>query len=333
MKIIKFLLVVAVFLLYGCGGNDNKPENGRFKVGLVFDVGGRGDKSFNDLAYKGLEKAGELLDVYTEYIEPSGSDRESALRIFALRGFDLILGIGFMFTDDITGLAKEFADLKFACVDYATEEGLEIPDNLVALKFREEEGSFLVGAIAALVTKTDKVGFIGGMDIPLIHKFEAGYTAGVKRVKPGCKVLSAYAGVTGDAFKNPSMGKELAISQYKNGADIIYHASGSTGLGVFEAARKTGALAIGVDADQYHEAPGHILTSMIKRVDVAVFDTISAAKSGNFKGGMLNLGLAEDGIGYVYDDNNRDIIPASVIKRIEDLKKEIIKGKIKIPTE
>ncbi len=335
MKIRYLFLLIVPFFLYGCyNAETGSNEKLKFKVGLVFDVGGRGDKSFNDLAYAGLERGKKELDIYTEYIELSSNvDRESALRIFASRKFDLIFGIGFMFTDDITNLAREFPDTKFACVDYSVGTEIDIPDNLVALKFREEEGAFLVGAIAGLVSKTDIIGFIGGMDIPLIHKFEAGYTIGAKKVKPNCKVISAYAGVTGEAFKNPSKGKELAISQYKNGVDIIFHASGSTGLGVFEAARNMKKFAIGVDADQYKEAPGNILTSMIKRIDVAVFNTISDALSGDFKGGIMNLGLKENGLGYVYDDNNKAVIPIAVIEQIEELKKDIIAGKIKIPVK
>jgi basic membrane protein A len=206
------------------------------------------------------------------------------------------------------------------------------PSNLAALKFREEEGSFLVGALAALVSKTKRVGFVGGMDIPLIHKFEAGYKAGVKQVCPNCTVVAQYAGATPEAFANPSKGKELGLSQYSNGVDIIFHASGSTGLGVFEAARQTNRLAIGVDADQYDEAPGYILTSMIKGVDAAVYDAVKRVRDGSFKGGVYSFGLAEGGVGYVYDENNRALIPDSVRQRVEQLKSEITAGRIKVPS-
>ncbi|RLD17892.1 MAG: BMP family ABC transporter substrate-binding protein [Caldiserica bacterium] len=326
-----FVLVFSCLLIFwSCGKREEKEH--KFRVGLVFDVGGRGDKSFNDSAYRGLERAKKELGIYYEYIEPGeGSDRESALRVLALRGFDIIFGIGFMFSDDIKKISKEFPNIKFACVDYTVKPGEKIPDNLAALKFREEEGSFLVGAIAGLLTKTDIVGFVGGMDIPLIHKFEAGYRAGVKYVNPEAKVLVAYAGVTGEAFKNPSKGKELALSQYSKGADIIYHASGSTGLGVFEAAREMKKLAIGVDSDQYWEAPGYVLTSMIKRVDESVFRTIKMALEGKFKGGVYEFGLKENGVGYVYDENNKNLIPEEVIRKVEKIKEKIIKGEIKVP--
>jgi basic membrane protein A len=206
------------------------------------------------------------------------------------------------------------------------------PPNVAALKFREEEGSFLVGALAALVGKSKKVGFVGGMDIPLIHKFEAGYRAGVKQVCPDCEVIAQYAGVTPDAFKNPGKGKELALSQYQSGVNVIFHASGSTGQGVFEAARVMNKLAIGVDADQYDEAPGHILTSMVKGVNAAVFDAIQRVQTKTFKGGIYSFGLKEGGVGYVYDDRNKSLIPDSVHARVEQLKQEIIAGRIKVPS-
>lgn len=319
--------------MVGCAKKKEEVE-ATLKVGLVFDVGGRGDKSFNDSAYRGLEKAKKDLGIYYEYIEPGeGSDRESGLRMLANQKFDLIFGIGFMFSDDITHIAREFPKTKFACVDYTVQPGREIPPNLAALKFKEEEGSYLVGAIAGLLTKTNKLGFVGGMDIPLIHKFESGYKAGVRRANPKATILVGYAGVTGEAFKNPAKGKEIALSQYGQGVDVIYHASGSTGLGVFEAAREKNALAIGVDSDQYHEAPGHILTSMIKRVDNSVYNTIKDTIAGQFKGGVHVFGLEEDGVGYVYDENNKDLIPDEIIKKVEELKAQIIAGEIEAPRE
>jgi len=329
------LLLQAV--LVSCAKKEESPSEkagkaaagAPFKVGLVFDVGGRGDKSFNDSAYRGLVRAKKELGVNFEYIEPGeGSDRASALRLLASGDSRVIFGIGFLFTDDITQTAKEFPDKKFACVDYTVTNPDSIPANLVALKFREEEGSFLVGAIAALKSKTGKIGFVGGMKIPLIKKFEVGYIAGATYVRPDVKVFVSYAGVTDNAFKNPSKGKELALTQYSKGADIIYHASGSTGLGVFEAAREMGKLAIGVDSDQYAEAPGYILTSMIKDVDVAVLETTRSAMNGTFKGGVRMLGLREGAISYVYDDNNKALIGEDIHAKVETLKQEIISGEI-----
>ena len=318
-------------LLAGCGGGPG--GHGTLKVGLVFDVGGRGDKSFNDAAYRGLERAKKELGIEYEYIEPGeGADRESALRKLASKGADVIFGVGFMFTDDVNQVSRDFPNQKFACIDYALKPGEQLPPNMVALKFKEEEGSCLVGAIAGLLTKTRTVGFIGGMKIPLIKKFEAGYQAGVRMVNPKAQVLVGYAGVTGEAFKNPGKGKELALSQFGQGADIIFHASGSTGLGLFEAAREKGKLAIGVDSDQYGEAPGVVLTSMVKRVDVAVLETIRSVLEKRFKPGVKEFGLASDGVGYVFDDRNHTLIPASVIERVEAIKKDIVAGKVKVPS-
>ncbi len=305
------------------------------RVGLVFDIGGRGDKSFNDAAYRGLERAARELGVVAEYIEPGeGSDRESGLRLLAASGFDLVIGVGFIFSDDLYQIAKEYPHVHFACIDYAKFDahGFVVPpENLVALKFREEEGSFLVGALAALMSKSHTVGFVGGMDIPLIHKFEAGYKAGVRQVCPNCRVLSGYAGVTADAFRNPAKGKELALAQYAGAADIIFPAAGSTGLGVFEAARQEHRLAIGVDSDQYAEAPGSILTSMTKQVDVSVFETVRALKERRFVGGVRTFGLKENGVDYVYDAHNRVLIPAGVRAQVEALRKKIIAGEIVVP--
>jgi basic membrane protein A len=305
------------------------------KVGLVFDVGGLGDKSFNDSAHRGLVKAAAELGVQTQYIEPGdGSDRESALRQRAAKGDDLVIGVGFIFSDDITRLAKEFPKTKFACIDYSKPASVDkVPDNLVGLRFREHEGSFLVGAIAGRVTKSKKVGFVGGMKIPLIRKFEAGYQAGVKHVCPDCAVLSGYAGTEPKAFADPTKGKELALAQYARGADIVYHASGKTGDGVFNAAKEKKKLAIGVDSDQFHVAPCCVLTSMIKNVDVAVFETIKQVVENKFTSGEHEFGLSDGGVSFVYDDNNRDRIPQAVADEMKAITKQIIDGAIKVPTE
>ena len=339
LSLVAVLLAVHVVLLFVHPAGAAVPPVGEaVDVGIVFDMGGRGDKSFNDGAYIGAERAEKELGVRVRFIEPGeGSDREAGLRLLAAEGMDVVMGVGFIFTDDLTQLAKEYPNTKFAGIDYSVgqdKDGKVIPPpaNLAALKFREEQGSFLVGAIAALVGKSKKVGFVGGMNFPLIHKFEMGYIAGVKSVCPDCEVVSQYAGVTPEAFRNPGKGKELALSQYQQGVNVIFHASGSTGLGVFEAARQTGKLAIGVDADQYKEAPGFVLTSMVKRVDNAVFDAIKRVKEKRFKGGIYQYGLAEDGVGYVYDRNNEKLVPAAVRARVEALKQQIVSGRISVPS-
>ena len=307
-------------------------------VGIVFDVGGRGDKSFNDGAYLGGERAERELGARVTYIEPGeGSDREAGLRLLAAEGMDLVIGVGFIFTDDVLALAREYPNVRFANVDMSvpldsTGSPLPLPANLRALKFREEEGSFLVGALAALVGKSKQVGFVGGMDIALIHKFEAGYRAGVRHVCPDCTVIANYAGVTPEAFRNPGRGKEMALAMYNQGVNVIFHASGSTGLGVFEAARTTRKLAIGVDTDQYTEAPGFILTSMVKEIDASVVAAVQSVKDGTFTGGVQQFGLAERGVGYIYDDNNRALIPPAVRVRLDSLTADIVAGRIAVPS-
>ena len=341
----KLLIVTALLLAAHLALLFVRPEGAveaagedAFTVGLVLDMGGRGDKSFNDGAYKGADSAEAMLGADIRFIEPGeGSDREAGLRLLAAQGMDLVIGVGFIFTDDLTDLAIEYPPVAFAGVDYALtvdEQGnvVQPPANLAALKFREEEGSVLGGAIAALAGGSKRVGFVGGMDIPLIHKFEAGYRAGVRHVCPDCTVIAQYAGVTPEAFRNPGRGKELALSQYQSGVNVIFHASGSTGLGVFEAARTTGKYAIGVDADQYAEAPGHIMTSMVKGVDAVTFDAIRRVRDGTFRGGIYSYGLKEGGVGYIYDENNRNLIPANVIARVEQLEAEIIAGRIQVPS-
>jgi basic membrane protein A len=303
----------------------------KIKVGLVFDVGGLGDKSFNDAAYAGLKRAEKQLGIKDEYREPGeGAHREALLRQFAKGDSDLIIGIGFLFTDEITNMANDFPKKKFACVDYTVTDQ-EIPPNLAALTFREEEGSFLVGAIAALVSKTNKVGFIGGVESPLIKKFEAGYTQGAKYANPKVQVSAVYAGISDTAFRDPQKGKELAGNLYDSGCDIIFHASGSTGLGVFKAAEERKKLAIGVDADQSKDAaPGIILTSMVKYTDEAVFSIIKETAEGHFVSKIHSLGLKEGGVGYVYNDSNKSLIGDEVHKKVEDMKSKIIRGEIKI---
>lgn len=337
-KLIVFLFSsVLLFSFLSCEKKKDNitPDSNQLKVGLVFDVGGKGDKSFNDAAYKGLEKAKNELGIEFEIIDPGdGSDRESALRRLSSRkDIGLIFGVGFIFTDDITQIATEFPDKKFACVDYTVNPEKQLPANLLALEFKEEEGSFLVGALAGLTTKTNKVGFLGGMESALIRKFESGYKQGVKYVNPECKVLTAYVSVTGDGFKNAPKAKEISLTQYSNGADIIYHASGLSGVGLFEAAKELKKFAIGVDLDQYQEAPGYVLTSMTKQVDEVIFLAVKDYKDNRFSGGTKTLGLKEKGVDYVFDENNRNLISEEVRIKIESIRDKIISGEIKVITQ
>ena len=302
------------------------------RVGLVFDIGGKNDRSFNESAWRGLERAKAELGVQVEYIEPTeGADRETALRSLAARGVNLVIGVGFIFGPDLEQLAQQFPNVKFAGIDYTPSPGVGTLPNLAGLRFREHEGSFVVGAIAGMLTRTKTVGFVGGMKIPLIRKFEAGYIAGVHHVCPECRVVSAYAGTEPKAFADPPLGQELAAAQYGEGADIIFHAAGKTGDGVFAAARQRGAYAIGVDSDQFERAPCCVVTSMVKRVDVAVVDVIKDVIANRFHGGLVELGLKEHGVTFVADERNAKLLPLDVVQKARTIADEIIAGKIQVP--
>jgi basic membrane protein A len=319
-------------------GKQETPEKGpeghstlrQFRVGLVFDVGGKGDKSFNDSAYEGLSRAQREFGIEISDFEPGqDADREVGLRKLAARGFDVVIGVGFLFTDAIRSVAKDYPDIHFVLVD-GRVEGLP---NVASLVFREEEGSFLVGVLAAMKSTTGTLGFVGGMDVPLIHKFEAGYRAGALHVRPEAKVLVGYAGVRPEAFADPVRGKEIALSQIGQGADIVFHASGVTGLGVIEAAKERGKLAIGVDSNQNGVAPGVVFTSMIKRVDNAVYRQIADSFHDKFRGGIVEFGLAEEGVGFAVDEHNRDLLSTAMLERAAGLKDSIVQGWIEVPHE
>ncbi len=330
-----FVLAFGATMLPKIGKDDHaRNPHPKARVGLVFDVGGRGDKSFNDAAYIGLMRAERELGIEARYLEPASTeDREAALRLFASQNLDLVIGVGFIFSSDVDSVARSYPNVHFACVDYAPNQDArgESPPNVLGLEFREEEGSFVVGAAAGLLTKSHVVGFVGGMTIPLIRKFEAGYAAGVSSTCPSCTLQSTYAGATPDAFKDPAKGKLLASGEAAAGADVIFHASGSTGHGVFEGAKEMHALAIGVDADQHDEMPGVVVTSMVKRVDVAVFDAIEDVIENRFHGGMRVLGLADHGVDWVHEGDHASGLPKDVIEKVEALRERVARGEIKVP--
>jgi len=334
-RLIGLLLAInALLIAIGAAAihQDAHKQGAGLRVGLVFDIGGKNDKSFNEAAWRGLQRVRDELGVEIQFIEPTeGADRESALRTLAARKCDLVIGVGFIFGPDLERLAGQFPGVRFAGVDYSPSDGVGTLKNLAGLRFREQEGSFLVGAIAGMTTHSKVVGFVGGMKIPLIRKFEAGYEAGVHQVCPTCRVVSAYAGTEPKAFADPSLGGELASAQYGQGADVIFHAAGKTGDGVFAAARQRGALAIGVDSDQFEAAPCCVLTSMVKRVDVAVVDIVKDIIAGKFHGGLYELGLADHGVGFVSDERNRRMLPIDVVEKANALGNAIVAGKIKVP--
>ena len=329
------MIMVGMVLALAPNGNAQQPAS--MKVAVVFDIGGRGDGGFNDSAYRGMEKAVSELGVRADYLEPAGSlEREAAIKKAAASDADVVVGVGFIFTDLITDLATRYPLKKFICIDYALRYDSHgnvrpLPKNLAAVEFREEEGSYLVGAIAALKSKTGKIGFLGGMDSPVIRRFQAGYIAGARAVRPDIHVLSRFAGLTGKAFNNPPKGYYLADRMYGDGADIIFHAAGITGEGLFQAAKKRRLWAIGVDIDQSSKAPGLVLTSMTKHVDVAVFDILKVCAAGNFTGGVKSYGLRENGVGFVYDNQNQGMISEDIHGKVLALQKDIASGVLTAP--
>jgi len=329
-KLALICLLAAALVAPGCsralGSRDE--AGGKKRVGIVFDIGGKDDKSFNAAAWEGVKRARATMpdQILLRDVEPGDpTSIEPSMRAFAERGYDLIIGVGFAQAPIMERVARDYPNLKFAIID-----GVIDAPNVASLNFKEHEGSFLVGLIAARVTKTGKLGFVGGMDIPLIHKFAKGYEEGARYANPKIEVYENYVGVTDAAWNNPGKGKELAKAQIERGADIIFQAAGNSGLGVFDAAEETHNLAIGVDANQNWVKPGFILTSMMKRVDNAVFDTVKQVVDGGFVGGIHLFGLDNDGVGYALDDYNRSLIPQAILDEVERAKKEIIAGRIKV---
>lgn len=297
------------------------------RVALVLDKGGKDDKSFNSAAYEGATKAQKELGIELKYVEATDNNAiENLHRAFANKNYDLIIGIGFAQAEAVKKISTQFPDKKFVIVDGEVKNS-----NVKSLLFEEHEGSYLVGAIAALKSKTPKVGFIGGMDIPLIRRFEMGYKAGAEKINPKIQMISNYIGITGEAWNNPAKAKELALSQYSQGVEVIFVAAGASGSGVFDAAEEKKKFAIGVDSNQNWMKPGFILTSMLKRVDVAVYETIKETNSGKFQPGIFRFGLKNKGIDYALDQYNKNILPEDIIKKVEPLKAQISTGKISVP--
>jgi basic membrane protein A len=332
-----FPLVVALAFLGMAAGVSFAQNQQPLKVALIFDIGGRGDGGFNDSAYNGLERAVAELDVQAVYVEHKRNlELEHALNKAAASDAGMIIGVGFGFSEKLNKLAVAYPDKKFVVIDYSVkydDRGVIMPlaANLAGITFKEEEGSYLVGAIAALTSKTGKIGFIGGMDSPIIRKFQAGYLAGARAVRPDIRVLVKYAGITNQAFNDPQKGYRIATRMYQEGADIIYHASGATGAGLFRAAKRMKRLAIGVDIDQSAQAPGLVLTSMIKNVDLAVFESVRSFIDGKFSGGIRAMGLREKGVGFVQNDQNSKLLDRDNLNQVLALQSKIIAGKLIVP--
>ena len=298
-----------------------------FKPAVIYDMGGKFDKSFNEGVYNGVKKFTDETGVdVMEFEVTNETQREQAMRRMAEKGATIILGVGFAQADAISKVAAEFPDKKFSIIDVGWLDA----QNLRQYVFKEHEGSYLVGVAAALASETGKVGFVGGMDIPLIRKFACGYVGGVKSANGAASVYQNMTGTTPSAWNDPGKGAELTKSQIDRGADVVYHAAGGTGLGVIQAAADAGKLAIGVDSNQNGLAPGSVLTSMLKRVDVAAYETFKDAMSGDFSSGINVLGIAEGGVDWALDDNNASLVTAGIKAAVENARKDILSGKIKV---
>src|SRR5438876_11435651 len=347
------VLLLLIFSGLAChrvsyGADDkSKPH-----IGIVFDIGGKDDRSFNAAAWAGVKCAetgkrpdGQpclddkgnpkpAFDIVLRDVEPGNpTSIEPAMRAFAERSYDLIIGVGFAQAPIMESVAKDYPNLHFAIVD-----GVSQLPNVASLVFKEHEGSYLVGILAAKTSKTGTIGFLGGMDIGLIHRFEKGYEEGAKSVNPNIRIIQNYVGVTDAAWNNPGKGKELALAQIGKGADVIFPAAGNSGLGAFDAVEQMGKdqtgrathFVIGVDSNQNMVKPGYVLTSMMKRVDNAVYQIVQDVVNHQFRGGLHVFGLESEGVGYALDDYNKDLLSPDAVTAAEAAKKKIIAGDIKV---
>lgn len=342
--VFSILVLTAALLAAGCGGAGGQGGGGggtgAMKTAMVTDVGGLGDQSFNDSANAGLQRSKNELGVQTQVLESKApTDYVNNLTQLSQSGYSPVFAIGFLMTDAVTEVSKQFPNTKFAIVDSVVKA-----DNVASLIFREQESSYLAGIVAAGMTQENTeyttadqkvVGFLGGQDSDLIRRFQAGYEAGVKSVCPDCKVLVQYAGSTPAAFNDPARGKEISLQMFNQGADVVYHASGATGTGLFEAATEQKKFAIGVDSDQAKLVPqAPILTSAIKRVDNAVFYAVQGAKNGNFPAGQtIEYGLKENGVDLAPFGRFDSLVPQKVKEGVSKARQDIIDGKIKPPTK
>ena len=293
---------------------------------LLYDIGGKFDRSFNEAAYRGAESFENKTGIsYLEFEPTTEAQREQALRNMIRRGANTIVAVGFSQASSVEAVAAEHPEVKFTLID-----GVVDAPNVQSILFKEHEGSFLVGMLAAMATKTGKIGFVGGMDIPLIRKFACGYEQGAKHIDPKTEVLVNMTGNTPSAWNDPTKGGELARSQFDRGADVIFAAAGATGVGVYQAAKDDGKFAIGVDSNQNHLHPGTMLSSMVKRVDVAVEDAFQSSKDGTWKAGFKVLGLVDEGVAWALDEHNRDLVSAEMEQALDAARMAIISGRIKV---
>jgi basic membrane protein A len=292
--------------------------------GLIIDLGGKFDKSFNESAFTGAQRWMEDTGgSYRESELASEAQREQSMRRMAESGANPVVVLGFANASTLEKVAPDYPDTMFTIVDMVVDQ-----PNVQSVVFKEHEGSYLVGVLAAMASETDTVSFVGGMDVPLISKFACGYAQGVKAVKPDANVIVNMTGTTPTAWNDPVRGAELTRSQISQGSDVVYAAAGGTGIGVLQAAADEGILSIGVDSNQNHLHPGQVLTSMVKRVDNAVYEAFEAGMNGTFEPGIKVMGLDNDGVGWALDENNADLITESMQATVEETKARIIAGDI-----
>jgi basic membrane protein A len=327
------LLALVTLSFTACSQTKAADDSSKIHVGIVFDIGGKDDRSFNAAAWQGVQRAAKDLPIVLRDIEPGTPNAiEPAMRAFAERNYDLIIGVGFAQAPIMEQVAKDYPNIHFAIID-----GVSQLPNVASLIFKEHEGSYLVGILAAKASRTGTIGFLGGMDIGLIHRFEKGYEEGAKSVNPNIHILQNYVGVTDSAWNNPGKGKELSLAQIGKGADVIFTAAGNSGLGAFDAVEQQGVqngrathFVIGVDSNQNMVKPGFVLTSMVKRVDNAVYNIVQEVYNHRFEPGLHVFGLDKDGVGYAMDDFNKNLVNPDAIKLAEEAKKKIIAGEIKV---
>lgn len=296
------------------------------KLAIVYDAGGKFDKSFNQSAFEGAERFKKETRIsYIEAQASSDTQAEQMLRSLARKKTDLIAAVGFSQSQAVAKVAKEFPKTRFVLID-AIAKG----NNVNSILFKEEEGSYLVGVAAALASKSKKVGFVGGMDIPLIRTFNCGYAQGAKSVNPKIETFSNMVGTTAAAWNNPAKGGELARAQFDRGVDVVFAVAGGSGMGTLQTAKEKGKLAIGVDSNQNYIHPGTMLTSMVKRVDNAIYESFMQQKNGTWKPGITYKGLKEGGVDWVVDKDNRKLVTPDMEKRVNEAKSNIINGKVKV---
>jgi basic membrane protein A len=333
LKVKKFLVLTLVLVLFSslvaCGKETNgSSTDGKslVKIGLLTGVAGLGDKSFNDLSYDGAKKAEKDLGIKLKVVEPGDlSAAEGLLRDLVKAGNDMVVAVGFDMVDPLKVVAKEYPDKKFAVIDAV----VDLP-NVQSLLFKEHEGSFLIGALAAMMTKTDKVATIPAMDVPFLNRFSKAFEQGAKYIKPDINVTIQPIGSDMSSFNDPGKMKNIALSMYSHDIDVIYPVAGGSGTGLFEAAKEKGKYAFGINSNQDDMAKGLVLTSMVKRCDVAVFNSIKSFVDKQFKGGIQTYGLENDGIGLTDFKYTKDVIGEENIKKIDGIKDDIITGKIKV---